>query len=513
IWSDGAVMYVADAHDDRVYSYNMPDAIDARLASLTLAGVDFGEFSPARTEYEGGAETGAEEATVEAVPAQAVATVVIEPADADAAVAGHQVALEGLDEITVTVTSQDGTRTRVYRVALAGPEELAVPSDARLASLTLSGVDIGAFDPARTGYDGVIGEGVTATVVTAEAARDGASVAIEPPDADGDPANGHEVALEGLEEITVTVTSEDGTRMRVYRVELAGDAIDARLGSLELSGVEIGAFDPARTGYDGVIGEGITETTATAEPAQSGAEVVIEPADADEAAAGHQVALEGLEEITVTVTSEDGTRTRVYRVELGGAAEEPWAHCLKGAVAEGFSLLVYEGGSVADLVACAESRGVTALYAVHGGEWAAHILGAPDFVNRAFAERYPDGVPALTPLVAASEGPGSGDPVGELAAPDDWPACLHGEVAVGLSLVLYEGGSVEELAACAGEHAVDVAWVLDGGDWVGWIAGAPGFVNRRFSELYADGLCPLTPLVVRSERPPPAAAPGSGGDN
>jgi len=213
------------------------------------------------------------------------------------------------------------------------------------------------------------------------------------------------------------------------------------------------------------------------------------------------------------VTSEDGTRTRVYRVELGGAAEEPWAHCLKGAVAEGFSLLVYEGGSVADLVACAESRGVTALYAVHGGEWAAHILGAPDFVNRAFAERYPDGVPALTPLVAASEGPGSGDPVGELAAPDDWPACLHGEVAVGLSLVLYEGGSVEELAACAGEHAVDVAWVLDGGDWVGWIAGAPGFVNRRFSELYADGLCPLTPLVVRSERPPPAAAPGSGGDN
>ena len=30
-------MYIADESDDRVYSYNMPDAIDARLATLTLS--------------------------------------------------------------------------------------------------------------------------------------------------------------------------------------------------------------------------------------------------------------------------------------------------------------------------------------------------------------------------------------------------------------------------------------------------------------------------------------------
>ena len=28
-------MYVADESDGKVYSYNMPDAIDARLATLT----------------------------------------------------------------------------------------------------------------------------------------------------------------------------------------------------------------------------------------------------------------------------------------------------------------------------------------------------------------------------------------------------------------------------------------------------------------------------------------------
>ena len=39
LWSDGDVMYVADKSDDKVYTYNMPDAIDARLASLTLSDV------------------------------------------------------------------------------------------------------------------------------------------------------------------------------------------------------------------------------------------------------------------------------------------------------------------------------------------------------------------------------------------------------------------------------------------------------------------------------------------
>ena len=53
IWSDGDVMYVADASDDRVYSYSMPDAIDAGLASLALSGVEIGEFSASTSEYAG----------------------------------------------------------------------------------------------------------------------------------------------------------------------------------------------------------------------------------------------------------------------------------------------------------------------------------------------------------------------------------------------------------------------------------------------------------------------------
>ena len=58
-------------------------------------------------------------------------------------------------------------------------------------------------------------EGVTETDRRRpEAMQRRTDVDIDPPDADGDDANGHQVALEGVEEITVTVTSADGSRER-----------------------------------------------------------------------------------------------------------------------------------------------------------------------------------------------------------------------------------------------------------------------------------------------------------
>ena len=128
IWSNGDFMYVADESDDKVYSYNMPDAIDARLSSLTLSGVDIGEFDPARTDYEGSIGEGVTETVVTAEAMQRRTDVAIDPPDADGNEAnGYQVDLSSVSEVTITVTSADGSRTRVYRVALeAPPVELAL---------------------------------------------------------------------------------------------------------------------------------------------------------------------------------------------------------------------------------------------------------------------------------------------------------------------------------------------------------------------------------------------------
>ena len=153
--------------------------------------------------------------------------------------------------------------------------------------------------------------------------------------------------------------------------------------------------------YEGVADEGATQTTVEAMAVQSGAEVAIDPPDADEDADGRQAAVAGGSEITITVTSADESRRKVYLVRIGETGPSP--SCLRGAIGEGFSLVVSGGGSIEDLAACAQSRGVTALYTLDRSEWVSYILGAPELVNEAFAALFPQGLPSVTPLAARSD--------------------------------------------------------------------------------------------------------------
>ena len=308
----------------------------------------------------------------------------------------------------------------------------------------------------------------------------------------------------------------DASDGKVYTYNMP-DAIDARLASLTLSGVDFGEFDSARTEYTGVADDGVTETTVGAEAAQSGATVLIEPDDADDADGdpenGHQVALEEVSEITVTVTSADGSRERVYRVLVGDPAQEapsaPAPPCFRGAVALGFSLVVYTGGSVEELVDCAQSRHGTALYTLHDGSYVPYILGAPEFVNSSFGELFADGLPATTPLIIKSDGPPTADPVGSITGDDrtpPWPECLRGTVATGFSLVLYQGGAIEELVTCAESRDITAIYTLHDGGYAAYILGAPEFVNRSFRELFTGGVPATSPLIVKSDGVSAAAA-------
>ena len=284
---------------------------------------------------------------------------------------------------------------------------------------------------------------------------------------------------------------------KVYTYNMP-DAIDARLASLTLSGLDIGEFDSSRPGYEAVLTDGLTETTVEAAAVQDDASVVIEPPDADEAVDGDQITVDGGTEITVTVTSPDGSREKVYLVALSEAG--PSASCLGGAIAVGFSLVVYEGGSVDDLVACAESRHVTALYALYEGEYEPYTVGAPDFATARFRALFADGVPALTPLTVKSEGPATPAPAAPVVA-EPFETCLRGEIGEGFSLVVYEGGSVADLEACAGSVGVTAVYALVEGEYVPYILGAPEFATARFRALFPDGVPAATPLTVRGAGP------------
>ena len=131
-------------------------------------------------------------------------------------------------------------------VELVGKGQAApLSEDATLRTLSLSGVDIGAFSADSTVYAASVAHEVASTTVTATASHSAAKVTIEP---------GSEVSLAiGENAIAVTVTAEDGSTTRSYRVTVTR-AEEPALPVVSVAAVEerlvgpIGEFRVSRTG-------------------------------------------------------------------------------------------------------------------------------------------------------------------------------------------------------------------------------------------------------------------------
>ena len=119
ITSDGTTMWVVDYDDSKVYAYNMPPSADNRLSALTVSPKNIIGFYTGRTSYQVGVASAVAQATVTGTPANPSATVDYSGTDADLNTPGHQVNLSaGRNEITVTVTAQDGNNTQEYAVSI-----------------------------------------------------------------------------------------------------------------------------------------------------------------------------------------------------------------------------------------------------------------------------------------------------------------------------------------------------------------------------------------------------------
>ena len=206
----------------------------------------------------------------------------------------------------------------------------AVSKVATLSALSLVAEDDTlALDPAFasdvTVYAANAGYSTDVVTVTATVtAGSNATATITPADGD-DATDGHQVMLGAAgtdTEITVTVTSQDGTATTEYTVTATrSDGEDATLSALSLSdGTLDPAFSSAVTAYTADVGVDVDTITVTATATDPDADtVVITPADADTAEAGHQVALGAAgtdTEITVTVTAADGSTTEAYVVTV-----------------------------------------------------------------------------------------------------------------------------------------------------------------------------------------------------
>ncbi len=390
---------------------------DATLAALSLSGIDIGTFSEAVTSYQASVVNSVTSTTVTATASHSGASVSIDPgAEVDLA--------EGANQITVTVTAEDGTTTETYtmtvtRAALptatiaagttpvtegtaatytvtldpAAPEALTVAVTVTESGSALSGTPPASVAFAKGATSAslsvpTIGDSiveahstVTATVTAGTAYTVGstssASVTVQDDDAatftvstdaaaiaEGESAtltvaisNGvtfaedQTISLaasgtastsdytglpstltlaagassvtatlaasadqeeEAAETVTVTA-SHGGSTIGSATVTINSISRDATLAALSLSGVDIGTFSKAVTSYQASVANSVTATTVTATATHSGATVRIEP--------GSQVTLaEGANQITVTVTAEDGTTTGTYTITVTRAA-------------------------------------------------------------------------------------------------------------------------------------------------------------------------------------------------
>ena len=126
-----------------------------------------------------------------------------------------------LDDPSLDLSPLEGLGVVIHLSAPPAPDGGEVPApalstDAALSGLTLSGVDLGAFDPATTGYAAGVGHDVTETTVTATVNDGGASYTVK---LDGAADSDGVIPLaEGSNVITVEVTAEDGETARTYTV-------------------------------------------------------------------------------------------------------------------------------------------------------------------------------------------------------------------------------------------------------------------------------------------------------
>ena len=147
---------------------------------------------------------------------------------------------------TVTVTaSHDGAEIGSATVTIH-----SISHDATLASLSLSGVDIGTFSGAVTSYEASVAHSVTATTVTATASHTGATVTVEP---------GPEVGLAvGGNEVAITVTAEDGTTAKTYTVTVTRAALPVARIAAGATPVTEGAAATFTVSLDQVAPEALT---------------------------------------------------------------------------------------------------------------------------------------------------------------------------------------------------------------------------------------------------------------
>ena len=298
------------------FSVVEPLSSDATLSGLALSGAPFA-FDQAIESYEVSVGHEVEQTTITAETNDEAASyevALVLSASYEDGTVGLAV---GANLIVLLVTAADGETMKTYTVTVTRAEAATPSTDAVLSGLTLSGVDIGTFDPATTEYTASVGNDVDETTVTPATNDDRATYVIRlsgVADADGVIP-----LVVGSNVIAIEVTAEDGETAKTYIVTVTRAAPplskDATLSGLTLSGAPF-AFDQAIESYEVSVGHEVEQTTITAEindEAASYEVALVLSASYEDGTVGLAV---GANLIVLLVTAADGETMKTYTVTV-----------------------------------------------------------------------------------------------------------------------------------------------------------------------------------------------------
>jgi hypothetical protein len=222
--------------------------------------------------------------TVEVAPLTSAVTVVATTSNVNATsvVTGSLNLVTGLNDVSVTVTAEDGTTTRVYAFKV---RVLALPSDVALSTFTVNGQAV------RNGGRVYLEPGTESVSVIATPSDPSSTVAI----------TGRTGLSSGANTLTVVVTSQAGTT-GTYEVTLnvQTPSNNSSLVVFKVSGARVA------DGTTVYVPAGTTAVAVTAIPSDSAASVVV---------TGATNLVLGDNTLTAVVTAEDATTT-TYSVTL-----------------------------------------------------------------------------------------------------------------------------------------------------------------------------------------------------
>ena len=263
---------------------------DATLKSLNVISSKTGTLSPAfnanTTAYTYSVDADETEVTVSGEKNHDLATVT----------GGATVNPRTTSYVELTVTSENGD-INVYRVTF----DVAKSSNKDLSEITIDTEPIPGFDPNTTSY--------TIDVPSdKESVNVGATPADDRSDVDG---TGTKPLDYGENEVTITVTAEDGTEKEYTVIINRAKKTNADLADLKADNVTVPNFhsgDPDGTEYDlGDVASNKTTVNITATPADS---------DATVTGTGVKNLAVGDNRFPIEVTAQDGTTKKTYYVKV-----------------------------------------------------------------------------------------------------------------------------------------------------------------------------------------------------